>query len=219
MRNELRIAGLWAVILLTVSASGQTAAPNTPASAVPILQGAALPMYPPIAKAAHVTGKVVVRVTVKDGLMVQTEVLSKPAVGAGGRLLESPTLENLKTWRFAADVTGAFTVTYTYEISGTETEKPTNAKVEMLPSLDVKLTARPVKPTVMYQKQSSPAAYTSPHESGHAQGTPSSLEPLQAAARRPVVRPGWRLRKGRDRRSEYLRRIGTEGARGSSNRV
>jgi len=41
-------------------------------------------MYPPIAKAAHVTGKVVVRVTVKDGLMVQTDVLSKPAVASGG---------------------------------------------------------------------------------------------------------------------------------------
>ena len=172
MRNELRIAGLWAAILLTVSASGQTA-PNTPASAVPILQGAALPMYPPIAKAAHVTGKVAVRVTVKDGLIVQTEVLSEPAVASGGRLLESPTLENLKTWRFASDVTGAFTVTYTYEISGTETEEPTNAKVEILPSLDVKITARPVKPTVMYQKQSSPAADTSPHESGHAQDTPT----------------------------------------------
>ena len=170
MRNELRIAGLWAAILLTVSASGQTA-PNTPASAVPILQGSTLPMYPPIAKAAHVTGKVAVRVTVKDGLIVQTEVLSKPAVASGGRLLESPTLENLKTWRFAADVTGAFTVTYTYEIFDTETEEPTNAKVEMLPSLDVKITARPVKPTVMYQKQSSPAADTSPHEAGHAQGT------------------------------------------------
>jgi hypothetical protein len=46
--------------------------------------------------------------------------------------LETPTVENLKTWRFAADVTGAFTVSYTYEISGTETEQPTNAKVEML---------------------------------------------------------------------------------------
>ena len=133
-------------LILAVPAFGQTTAT---AAAPPILQGAVLPMYPPIAKAAHITGKVVVRVTVKDGLIVQTEVLSKPAVGAGGRLLESPTLENLKTWRFAADVTGSFTVTYTYEISGTETDEPTNAKVEMLPSLDVKITARPVKPTCM----------------------------------------------------------------------
>lgn len=157
-------------LILAVPAFGQT---TLPAAAPPILQGATLPMYPPIAKAAHVTGKVVVRVTIKDGLIVQTEVLSKPAVASGGRLLESPTLENLKTWRFAADVTGTFTVTYTYEISGTETEEPTNAKVEMLPSLDVKITARPVKPTVMYQKQSSPAVDTSPHEGSHAQDTPA----------------------------------------------
>ena len=172
MRNELRIAGLLVAVSLAVSASGQ-AAPNTATPAVPLLQGAALPLYPPIAKAAHVTGKVIVRITVKDGLIVQTDVLSKPAVSSGGRFLESPTVENLKTWHFAADVSGAFTVTYTYEIAGTETDDPTNAKVEMLPSLDVKITGRPVKPTVMYQKPSSPSPDTSSHEGGHAQGTPA----------------------------------------------
>jgi hypothetical protein len=108
-------------------------------------------MYPPIAKAAHVTGKVIVRVTVKSGLVVKTDVLSK-LDPAGQRFLETATVENLKTWRFAADVTGEYTVTYTYEISGKESEQPTNARVEMLPSLDVTITARPVKPTVMYQK-------------------------------------------------------------------
>lgn len=118
-------------------------------------------MYPPIAKAAHVTGTVVVRVTVKDGLMIQTDVLFKPAVASARRLLESLMPDNPKTWRFAADVTGAFTVAYAHEISGTDTEEPTNANVEMLPSLDVKITARSVKPNVMYQKQSSPAADTS----------------------------------------------------------
>src|SRR5271154_2908756 len=108
MRNELRIVGLLAAVLMAVSASGQTA-PEAAAPAVPILQGAALPVYPPIAKAAHVTGKVTVRVTVKDGLVVQTDVLSKPS---GQRFLETPTVENLKTWHFAADVAGTFTVTY-----------------------------------------------------------------------------------------------------------
>jgi hypothetical protein len=47
-------------------------------------------------------------------------------------------------------VTGVFTVTYTYSISGTETEEPTNAKIVMLPSLNVEIIARPVKPTVSY---------------------------------------------------------------------
>jgi TonB family protein len=153
MRNILRIAGLLSVVLMAISAPGQTT-PNAAAPAVPILQGAALPVYPPIAKAARVTGKVIVRVTVKDGLVVQTDVLSK---ASGQRFLETPTVENLKTWRFAADVDGTFTVTYTYEISGKESDDLTNPRVEMLPSLDVKITARPVKPTVMYEKQSSPS--------------------------------------------------------------
>lgn len=88
----------------------------------------------------------VVRVTVKDGQVVGTEMES------GTRYLQGPTLLNLKTWRFADDVHCAFTVTYTYEISGAPTDYPTNPKVEMLPSLDVKVTARPVKPTVNYGK-------------------------------------------------------------------
>jgi hypothetical protein len=36
--------------------------------------------------------------------------------------------------------------------TGKESDDLTNLKVEMLPSLDVKITARPVKPTVMYEK-------------------------------------------------------------------
>jgi hypothetical protein len=154
MRNELRIVGLLGVVLMAISAPGQAVLKEA-VPAVPILQGAALPVYPPIAKAARVTGKVLVRVTVKDGAVVQTAVLSKPGDASRQRFLETPTVENLKTWRFAADVSGTFNVTYTYEISGKESDDLTNPKVEMLPSLDVKITARPVKPTVMYEKQSS----------------------------------------------------------------
>jgi hypothetical protein len=132
-----------------------------------------LPVYPPIAKAAHITGKVTVRVTIKDGLVAQTDVLPQPDGTSGKRFLETPTVENLKTWRFAADVTGTFTVTFTYEISGKESEDLTNPRVEMLPSLDLRITARPVKPTVMYEKQSSPSASTSLHGSGHVANPPS----------------------------------------------
>lgn len=171
MRDKVRIVGLLAASLVAISASGQTVS-GAAVPAVPILQAATLPVYPPIAKAAHITGKVNVRVVVEDGLVVKTEVLSKPDVSSNGRFLESPTVENLKSWRFATNVTGEFTVTYTYEISGTETDDPTNARVEMLPTLDVKIVSRPVKPTVMYQKQSSPSVSTSLyHEAGHTQGT------------------------------------------------
>jgi hypothetical protein len=134
-----------ALLFFALPLSGQSGS----TVAVPVIQGAALPTYPPIAKAAHVTGKVILRATVKDGLVVKTDVLSK-LDPSGQQFLETSTVENLKTWRFAADVNGVFTVTYTYAISGTETEEPTNAKVTILPSLDVEITGRPVKPTVNY---------------------------------------------------------------------
>jgi hypothetical protein len=119
---------------------------------VPILRESALPTYPPIAKAAHVTGKVIVRVTIRDGLVVKTDVLSR-LDPSGKRFLETPTVENIKTWRFASDENSEFTVTYTYAIAGQETEGPTNPIVEILPSLDVNITALPRKPAVMHGAQ------------------------------------------------------------------
>ncbi len=69
MRNDLRIFGFLVAVLMTVCAFAQTS-PSSATQGVPILRGAALPVYPPIAKAAHVTGRVMVRVTVESGLVV-----------------------------------------------------------------------------------------------------------------------------------------------------
>jgi hypothetical protein len=133
--NQLMIG-----LLLAIPSLGQT--PTVAAApAVPILLEAALPMYPPIWRAAHLSGKVIVRVTVKSGRVVETSVQS------GEPHLQVSTTSNLKTWRFDDQVSGKFTVTYTYEISGAPTGVPTNPRVEMLPSLDVRIMARPVKPT------------------------------------------------------------------------
>jgi len=134
---------------------------NTSAAGLPILQEAALPVYPPIGRAARITGKVVVEVTVSGGKVTATDVKSGP------RLLFGGTVANLQTWRFASDVNGKFTVTYTYVMSDEETESPTNPTVEMLPSLDVKITAHPVKPIPMYSAQGIPATDTAVHEAGH----------------------------------------------------
>ncbi len=127
-------------LLLTMTVAGQTvqlaAEPN-----IPRLLEARLPLYPAVAEAAHITGKVVVEVTVAGGKVANTTVKS------GNHYLAFPTVETLKTWRFDATVNRTFTVTYTYEIAGEPTDDPTNPKVEILPSLDVKVTARPVKPT------------------------------------------------------------------------
>jgi outer membrane biosynthesis protein TonB len=73
-----------AVLLFALPLSGQSSS----TLAMPILQGAALPMYPPIAKAAHITGRVIVRVTVKIGQVAKIDILSKPDVASGHRYLE-----------------------------------------------------------------------------------------------------------------------------------
>lgn len=168
-----RLSQLVAGLLLAVPAFGQ--APIVADSpAVPILLEAALPMYPPIWRSAHLTGKVVVRVTVKNGRVVET------AIQSGESHLQVPTITNLKTWRFDDRVSTTFTVTYTYEIAGEPTDSPVNPTIEMLPSLDVKITARLVKPTCSdcgvppsVAVPPHPAGAGVRHEPGHAQGTPA----------------------------------------------
>jgi len=85
-----------------------------------------------------------VNITVNAGKVTNTEVKS------GNHYLALGTVANLNTWRFQNDVYGTFTITYTYSISGGESLGPTNPHVEILPSLDVNITVRPVKPTVNY---------------------------------------------------------------------
>jgi len=131
-----------AALILAVSVLGQTL-PSPPSPTVPILLEAALPTYPPIWQAAHLSGKVIVRVTVKSGRVIDT------AVQSGEPHLQVPTVMNIKTWRFDDQVSGELTVSYTYEISGEPSDAPTNPGVEILPALDVKITARPVRPTCM----------------------------------------------------------------------
>lgn len=100
-------------------------------------------MYPPIWRVAHLSGKVTVLVTVKNGRVLDVQTKS------GDSHLAIPTLTNIKSWRFADTVNEQFPVVFTYQIAGEPTDLPTNSEVEMLPSLDVNITARPVKPTCM----------------------------------------------------------------------
>jgi len=130
-------------VFLTVPGFGQANSIAT-APTVPILRDAVLPKYPPIWLLAHLSGKVIVLVTIKDGRVVGTDVKS------GEIHLQEPTISNLKTWRFDDRVNTTFTVTYTYAILSDESDTPTNPKTEILPSLNVNITARPVKPTVQY---------------------------------------------------------------------
>ncbi len=66
------------VFLLAASAFGQSTAstPATPATHYPNLIHAELPLYPPIARAAHITGTVEIQVVVEKGAVVDAQVKS-----------------------------------------------------------------------------------------------------------------------------------------------
>ncbi|MGD0227408.1 MAG: hypothetical protein ABSF71_34240 [Terriglobia bacterium] len=152
------------ILLLAGSALGQGSADNrgTEARHYPNLIHAELPLYPPLAWTAHITGSVEIQITVDKGSVVDAQVKSidiqvigpdnpprndlrtKLAVSPS---LSNPTLANVKTWQFQPEGRTTFLVKYVYRIEGEETTLPENPKVELeLPRL-VKVTARPFKPT------------------------------------------------------------------------
>jgi hypothetical protein len=143
------------LLFLAVSplAIAQTSARHT----TPRLVSAELPYYPAIAAAAHVTGSVKVQISVAKGSVTDAVALSSEAKDNRGHawangigILTAPTLSYVRTWKFDPDVTDSFSVVFTYDIGGTETDLPTNPAVSVSPNLDVSIVARPVKPTVTY---------------------------------------------------------------------
>lgn len=80
--------------------------------------------------------------TVQDGRVVSTKV--KPSPQAITNTLQPATIRNLQTWRFGANVNDTFSVTYTYDIVGEVSDRSMNPRVEILPTLDVNIIARPL---------------------------------------------------------------------------
>ena len=123
-----------------------SASTRTTGDELPSVSHADVPLYPPMARIAGISGTVQVEVTVKNGVVANTE-LKSPAPP----ILANATLENLKTWRFASDANATFLVTYIYEIENEVTAAPGNPRIEMqLPSL-IKITAEP--PKLMLNRQ------------------------------------------------------------------
>lgn len=66
------------------------------------LEHAEVPLYPEPAHTANIFGTVEVRVTVKDGGVVDAEVISGPP------MLRLATIENIPSWHFAYHVSDTF---------------------------------------------------------------------------------------------------------------
>jgi hypothetical protein len=114
-------------------------AQETKSPRYPLVVQGDIPLYPTLAKTAHVSGNVRVLVTVKDGEIVSTDVTF------GNPLLASAAISNIKTWKFDNTTNASFTTTFTYELEKEETAEASNPKIELeLPAV-VKITAKPPK--------------------------------------------------------------------------
>jgi hypothetical protein len=159
MRDSKTIA-----VFLMLFGLCQTTAVPPPSEPVhyPKLIRADVPLYPSLARTAHITGDIQILVTVENGSVTDTQVRSAEvkvtdpsnqavydvrAREVASRQLSEPSLENLKTWRFEPEPTIRFAVTYVYRIEGETTSLPENPDVQLdLPRL-IKVTARPFRPT------------------------------------------------------------------------
>jgi hypothetical protein len=127
----------------------------------PQLLHADIPLYPPVAWSAHFGGTVEIELHVANGRVTQSRIVHFSIMPMGGSkkgefteaerdklqlYLTSPTLENLKSWRFQPEERAVFVVKFIYQIDGEETQAPENPRVDWdLPS--IKIIAKPFKPT------------------------------------------------------------------------
>jgi hypothetical protein len=149
-------------ILLAVTASGQASPKPSTAKAVhyPQVIHADVPLYPPIARAARITGTVEIQIVVEKGTVVDAKlksvaidasangaVLNDEGKKKAGPYLSNSALANLKTWQFDSGDRTTFAVKYVYRIAGKATSLPESPMVELNLPILVKVTSRPLKPT------------------------------------------------------------------------
>src|SRR5579862_1843851 len=101
-----------ATVLLVLTAAPTGAQDKPPRQPRPHVLYSARPVYPQIARTAHVQGQVTVVVTVVNGLVTDTQI-----TGVRIPLLERSTADNIKTWRFDP-VNTTFTTTFRYMTTG-----------------------------------------------------------------------------------------------------
>ena len=97
--------------------------------ALPRVAGAAVPLYPPLARAANVQGVIHVKITTDGHRTVNAHAEDGPKV------LAVAAEENARTWFFAVHEPTTFTVTYRYKLVPEMKGNPDSPEIVMrLPS-------------------------------------------------------------------------------------
>jgi len=106
--------------------------------ALPMVTGAKVPFYPPLARAANVQGVVHVKVTTDGHRVIATHVED------GHKLLASAAEENARTWEFATHDPTTFTVTYHYKLDAKLKGDPDNPTVILRLPTEVEISRVPL---------------------------------------------------------------------------
>ena len=120
---------LLAAFLVTVVA-------QQPKAVLPMVAGGAVPLYPPLARAAKVQGVVHLKV-VTDGTRVVTAQAED-----GSRVLAAAAEENARTWQFSKHEPTSFTVTYRYRLDAKA--DPNNSTVTLRFPTEVDVSIAPL---------------------------------------------------------------------------
>jgi hypothetical protein len=102
---------LWPALLVALIATAySTVVAQESKVALPRVAGAAVPLYPPLARAANVQGVIHVKITTDGHRTVNAHAEDGP------KLLALAAEENARTWLFAVHESTTFTVTYHYKL-------------------------------------------------------------------------------------------------------
>ena len=104
------------VFILSILLPAKATLAQESSDALPKVIQHAEPIYPPIARTAHITGEVSVKITT-DG-----ESAREVEAETGPPLLRKASEDNAKTWKFAPHAPNTFHVTFRYRISSGEVE-------------------------------------------------------------------------------------------------
>jgi hypothetical protein len=105
---------------------------------LPMIAGAAVPLYPPLARAAHIEGIVHVRITTDGHRVIDAHVED------GNKLLAAAAEENVRTWQFATHQQTTFIVTYRYKLDAGLKGSPNNPTVTLRLPTEVEVSTTPL---------------------------------------------------------------------------
>jgi hypothetical protein len=131
-------------LTLLLMSAGMTAAFAQQGGMLPTVLSASVPFYPRIAQAAHIEGKVQLKVSTDGNRAVAVEIQNGPLI------LAKAAQENVKTWQFERHASTSFQVTFRYRLLLSKCDAKCNCRSPETPSVvlrmprDIEVTAEEV---------------------------------------------------------------------------